>query len=60
MAGKLQLTLKRGLAGKDERQKKILAALGLHRSGNVALQPDTPSIRGAVDKVAHLLEVKEI
>lgn len=60
MAGKLQIKLVRGLAGKRDDQKRTVEALGLRKTGSTVEQPDTPSIRGAIAKVAHLLAVTEI
>lgn len=59
MAGKLIITLKRGLAGKDKRQKDTCAALGLRKTNSTVEQPDNPAIRGMIAKVAHLVEVTE-
>jgi large subunit ribosomal protein L30 len=42
---------------KDQRQ--TLAGLGLNKVGRTSTLEDTPSVRGMVAKVAHLLEVVE-
>ena len=55
---KLKVTLVRGWAGKRRTQQATLRALGLRRSGDSNELPDTPSVRGAIDKVAHLVEVE--
>lgn len=59
MAGKLIITLKRGLAGKDKRQIATCEALGLRKTNSSVEQPDNAAIRGMITKVAHLVEVKE-
>lgn len=59
MAGKLIITLKRGLAGKDKRQIATCEALGLRKTNSTVEQPDNAAIRGMITKVAHLVEVKE-
>ncbi len=59
MANKLIVTLKRGLAGKNERQIRTVASLGLRKPGQTHELPDTPAIRGMIDKVKHLIEVQE-
>ncbi|HYF93590.1 MAG TPA: 50S ribosomal protein L30 [Symbiobacteriaceae bacterium] len=59
MAGKLIITLKRGLAGKDKRQIATCEALGLRKTNSSVEQPDNEAIRGMITKVAHLVEVKE-
>lgn len=59
MAGKLIITLKRGLAGKEKSQIATCKALGLGKTNSSAEQPDNPAIRGMIAKVAHLVEFKE-
>jgi large subunit ribosomal protein L30 len=59
VAGKLIITLKRGLAGKDKRQIATCEALGLRKTNSSVEQPDNEAIRGMITKVAHLVEVKE-
>jgi large subunit ribosomal protein L30 len=46
--------------GYSRRQKGTIRALGFHRLGDVVEQPDTPAIRGMVEKVGHLVSVEEI
>jgi large subunit ribosomal protein L30 len=38
-------------------QRETLVGLGLNRIGRVSELQDTPSIRGMIDKVAHLVKV---
>jgi len=38
-------------------QRATLAGLGLNKIGRVSTLEDTPSVRGMIAKVAHLLEV---
>ena len=40
-------------------QKATLKGLGLDRIGRKSTLEDTPSIRGMIAKVAHMLEVRE-
>jgi large subunit ribosomal protein L30 len=40
-------------------QRETLLGLGLNRVGRVAELPDTPSTRGMIAKVAHLVRVVE-
>jgi large subunit ribosomal protein L30 len=40
-------------------QRATLAGLGLNKLGRVSTLEDTPSVRGMIAKVAHLLEVVE-
>ena len=38
-------------------QRATLVGLGLNRIGRTAVLEDTPSVRGMIDKVAHMVEV---
>lgn len=40
-------------------QRATLAGLGLNRMGRVSTLEDTPSVRGMVAKVAHLVAILE-
>jgi large subunit ribosomal protein L30 len=40
-------------------QRATLAGLGLNRLGRVSVLEDTPSVRGMIAKVHHLVEVLE-
>ena len=40
-------------------QRETLIGLGLNRIGRVAEVPDTPSTRGMIAKVAHIVRVVE-
>ncbi|GAB4537471.1 MAG: 50S ribosomal protein L30 [Thermodesulfovibrionia bacterium] len=56
----IRITLKRSLIGRPERQRRIIKALGLRRLNHSVLHRDTPSIRGMINKVPHMLKVEEI
>ena len=45
--------------GRPEDQRKVVKALGLGRIGKTKELTDTPSVRGMVAKVSHLVEVVE-
>ncbi|GKS14451.1 MULTISPECIES: 50S ribosomal protein L30 [Paenibacillus] len=57
---KLQITLKRSLIGRPETQKKTVQALGLKKLNHSVVQSDNEAIRGMINQVSHLIEVKEI
>jgi large subunit ribosomal protein L30 len=57
---KLRITWVKSSIGYSRRQKGTIRALGLRRLGDIVEQPDTPAIRGMVDKVGHLVTVEEI
>jgi large subunit ribosomal protein L30 len=56
----LQITWVKSSIGYPVDQKKTIRALGLKSRGDVVEQPDTPPIRGMVEKVRHLVHVEEI
>ena len=41
------------------KQKEIVRSLGLTKLNQIVERPDTPSMRGAVEKVPHLLRIIE-
>ena len=53
----LKITLTSGLVGKKETQRKIVQALGLGKFGSSAVHSDSPTIRGMLNKVHHLVTV---
>jgi large subunit ribosomal protein L30 len=50
----------RSVAGRPRTQRAVLKGLGLHGIGTEVRVENTPSFRGMVKKVLHLVEVKEI
>jgi large subunit ribosomal protein L30 len=59
MANKLEITLTKSLIGTKPQQRKIAEALGLRKMNQTVEQADNAAIRGMLDKVAHLVTVKE-
>ncbi len=43
--------------GRQGRQRKTLIGLGLNKIGRTRVLEDTPSVRGMVAKVAHMVEI---
>jgi large subunit ribosomal protein L30 len=41
------------------KQKEMVRSLGLRKLNQIVERPDTPSMRGAVEKVPHLLRIIE-
>jgi large subunit ribosomal protein L30 len=60
MAKSLEITLKRSGIGRPRKHKVILKSLGLTKLNKTVRLGDNLCIRGMVQKVSHLLEVKEI
>lgn len=55
----LKITLNSGLVGVQETQRKVVRALGLGKFGSCAFHADSPTIRGMLKKVEHLITVSE-
>lgn len=60
MENKLEITLIRSLIGRPEDQRVTVRTLGLRKVNHSVIQKDDPAIRGMVNKVSHLVNVKEI
>ena len=52
---KLKLTLIKSINGKSETQRKVIRGLGLRKINSTVTLEDTPSIRGMINKVLHLV-----
>ena len=59
MANKLQITLTRSVIGRPQDQRETVTALGLRKLNQTVEQQDNAAIRGMINKVAHLVTVKE-
>lgn len=59
MGSRLIIRQRRSAIGEREQARGTLAALGLRRTGQVVERPDTPSVRGMVRRVRHLVDVEE-
>jgi large subunit ribosomal protein L30 len=57
---KLRITWVRSAIGHSRDQKATIRALGLHRLHESVVHDDTPTIRGMVFKVQHLVRVEEV
>ena len=57
---KIAVTWKRSAIGFPQDQRRTIAGLGLRRLHHTVEHEDTPSIRGMVDKVRHLVEVSDV
>jgi len=60
MAKPIQVKLVRSPIGRPEKHRKVLQALGLTRLNKTVNLYGTPAIVGAIRKVIHLVEVKEL
>ena len=59
MANKLEITLTRSLIGRPEDQRVTVNTLGLRKMHQTVVHDDNPAVRGMINKVAHLVTVKE-
>ncbi len=56
---KLKITLVKSGIGYSEKHKATLRALGLRKMHQSVVQEDTPTLRGMLLKVNHLVKVEE-
>ena len=56
----LKITLRRSYIGIPEKQRKVLASLGLKKIGRSVTQADNEAIKGMVHKVTHLVAVERV
>ena len=54
---KIKVTQIKSSIGRNSTQRKTLIGLGLNKISRAKVFDDTPSIRGMVDKVKHLVKV---
>jgi large subunit ribosomal protein L30 len=57
--GRIRVKQVRSAIGYDRRQRATLRGLGLRRLHQVVELPDTPAVRGMLDRVVHLVVVEE-
>jgi large subunit ribosomal protein L30 len=60
VTGKLQVTQIRSAIGRVKKQEQIIRALGIKRLYQSVEHVDTPQLRGMIEKVKHLVKVKEV
>ncbi len=60
MAGKIKVTLTRSRIRANKRQLKVLVGLNLRKIRGTSVLEDTPSVRGMVAKVQHLVKVEQV
>lgn len=55
----IKVTQVRSAIGRSASQKATLVGLGLNKMNKTVVLEDTPSIRGMVKKVEHLIRIEE-
>jgi large subunit ribosomal protein L30 len=58
--GKIKVTQVKSNIKRPEDQKRTLAALGLHKIGQVVEHEDSATIKGMVNKIKHLVTVQNV
>jgi large subunit ribosomal protein L30 len=58
--GEVKVTQIASVLGRKPGQKETLIGLGLNKIRRTRTLQDTPSVRGMIRKVAHLLKVEEL
>jgi large subunit ribosomal protein L30 len=57
---KLKVTQTGSPIGRKDYQEQTLNGLGLNKIGRVKVLEDTPSVRGMINKVSHLVKFEEV
>lgn len=60
MAKKLKIKQIRSAIGRLRNQKLTVKALGLKKVGSTVIHNDSPSVRGMVNTVKHLVTVEDV
>jgi large subunit ribosomal protein L30 len=55
----IRVSQKLSVIGRPEAQRRILRGLGLRRIGHSVVVKNTPSFRGMIKKIMHLVEISE-
>ncbi|NLL62654.1 MAG: 50S ribosomal protein L30 [Ruminococcaceae bacterium] len=53
----VEIKLVKSLIGSKKDQLATAKSLGLHRIGDITIQPDNPQTQGKINKISHLVEV---
>ena len=57
---KLKVKLVRSVIGRPQKQRRVVRSLGLHKLNSESVLPNSPTIRGQIHKVEHLVAVEEV
>ena len=60
MMVQVKITLTRSLIGYPQDQRATVKALGLGKINSTVVKNDTPTIRGMIHKVEHLVKVEKV
>jgi large subunit ribosomal protein L30 len=56
----LKIKLKRSLIGHPRKHREVVKGLGLRKVNSEVIRKDCPEIRGMINKISYLVEVKEL
>ena len=59
MSGMLKITLVKSMIGRPEKHRNVLRGMGLTKLNRTVELQNTPSVKGMVDKVSHLVVAEE-
>ncbi|WP_372676978.1 50S ribosomal protein L30 [Desulfosarcina sp.] len=59
MSGMLKITLVKSMIGRPEKHRNVLRGMGLTKLNRTVELQNTPSVRGMVEKVSHLVVAEE-
>lgn len=57
---KLRIKLVKGIMGTKQSHRATVRGLGLRRRNSSVELPDTPAVRGMINRVSYLVEVTEV
>ncbi|MEE4357684.1 MAG: 50S ribosomal protein L30 [Desulfococcaceae bacterium] len=60
MAGSLKITLVKSMIGRPEKHRRVLRGMGLTRMNRHVVLENTPSVRGMIHAVSHLVKAEEM
>ena len=59
MAGTLNITLVKSMIGRPQKHRRVLRGMGLTKLNKTVELKDTPSTRGMIEAVSHLVKTEE-
>ena len=57
---KIKVTLIKSLAGKKERHRRTIKALGLKKMHSSVIKENNPQIRGMINRVSYMVKVNDV
>jgi len=56
---KIRITLVKSVIGRPGTQRSVVTALGLGKLNSFVVKEDSPTVKGMINKVSHLVKVEE-